>query len=99
MNSVNLKCNDLKFSDHAVSQMFKRDISIYDIESILSNGKIIGNYPNDKPFPSCLILGFIDDRPIHLVVAFKENESFCIIVTAYQPDNLLWDKDFINKIN
>jgi len=39
MSSVNFECHTLKYSDHAVNQMFKRDISVHDIKIILKFGK------------------------------------------------------------
>lgn len=92
-------CHSIIYSDHSVMQMFKRNIQITEVELVLNSGIIIQNYPDDKPFPSCLILGFADGKPIHLVVAFNKPEASCIIVTAYQPDPKIWDKDFKIKIN
>jgi len=61
-------------------------------------GEIIIDYPNDKPFPSCLILGFASMRPLHLVIAINEEENKCVVITAYQPDPNLWDEEFKSKI-
>lgn len=98
MNSVYFRCRELIYSDHAINQMFSRSISTDDIENVIKSGEIISEYPNDKPFPSCLILGKIDNRPLHLVIAINEFESKCVIITAYQPDPNLWDEEFKIKI-
>lgn len=92
-------CHSIIYSDHSVMQMFKRNIQLSEVQLVLNSGIIIQNYPDDKPFPSSLILGFADGKPIHLVVAFNELEASCIIVTAYHPDQKIWDKDFKKKIN
>ena len=34
-----------------------------------ASGEVISEYPDDVPFPSCLILGFVGTRPIHVVTA------------------------------
>ncbi|SFH16760.1 protein of unknown function [Algoriphagus hitonicola] len=77
--------------------MFKRDISTQMVETILETGEIIKSYPEDKPYPSFLILGFTNEKPIHLVVAKNSKTLDCVIVTAYIPDLGLWEEDFKEK--
>lgn len=96
MNRADIKCENLIFSDHAINQMFKRYISVVNVQAIIRFGIIINDYPNDSPFPSCLMLGYISERPIHLVIGI--NDKDCVIITAYEPDPNLWDKDFKIKI-
>ncbi|WP_425639458.1 DUF4258 domain-containing protein [Algoriphagus yeomjeoni] len=98
MNSVYFRCRELIYSDHAINQMFNRDITTEDIEEVIRLGEIINDYPNDRPFPSCLILGFATKRPLHLVIAINELESKCVIITAYEPDPKLWAENFKFKI-
>lgn len=87
-------CSQVIYSDHAVGQMFKRDIAISDIRFVIENGEIITVYLYDRPFPSYLILGFVEKRPIHIVVAKDENLNRCIIITAYEPDMNIWQDGF-----
>lgn len=86
----------LYFSGHATIQMFKRNILVEEIEIVIANGAIIKDYPEDKPYPSFLILGFIKNRPIHIVASTDKNEN-CYIITAYEPDTDLWNQDFTTK--
>ena len=44
-------------SDHAAMRCKQRGIKIKDIRNAVNNGEIIEQYPEDFPFPSCLILG------------------------------------------
>ncbi len=84
------------YSAHVVSQMFKRNITEKQIEDILKNGIIIKEYCDDKPYPSFLILGYIESMPLHVVYAvndFGQN----IIIIAYKPDHNLWSSDFTIK--
>lgn len=60
------------YSVHVVIQMFKRGLSEDDIVQILNTGVIIREYPEDKPYPSFLILGFRDRTPLHIVYAVNE---------------------------
>lgn len=92
-----MSCSELLFSDHAVVQMFKRDIEISDVHFLIEHGEIINEYPDDKPYPSYLLMAFVNQRPLHLVLAKDEDNNRCIIVTAYQPDKLIWKADFKTK--
>lgn len=82
------------FSRHAIGQMFDRGISVDDIEKSIANGEIIEAYPDDKPYPSRLVLHKLDDRPIHVVVAENLQDQEVIVVTAYEPTLSLWDLEF-----
>jgi hypothetical protein len=90
-------CDNIVFSDHAINQMFKRSISVDDVVNIIEIGEIIQEYPDDKPYPSYLILGFLNQRPLHIVMAKNDFENNCIIVTAYQPSTDIWNTDFKTK--
>ncbi len=89
-----MKCNELFFSLHIIERMVERDIDKKALVDVLNNGETIEKYPNDKPFPSFLLLGFIGKTPIHLVVAKDPVNMFCVIITAYFPSELIWSNDF-----
>jgi hypothetical protein len=91
-------CKNLLFSDHCISQMFKRRISLDEVKYILTSGEIIKDYTDDKPYPSFLLLGFVSNRPLHLLVAKDEGTDNCIMVTVYEPDKNVWRNDFKTKI-
>ncbi len=79
--------------------MFERNIHAGDIVDAIQTGKLIKQYLDDEPYPSFLLLKFVNKRPIHVVVAENNEDKICIIITCYEPDESLWDKDFKNKIN
>ncbi|MBI3354324.1 MAG: DUF4258 domain-containing protein [Nitrospirae bacterium] len=59
-------------------------------EAVL-NGKIIENYSDDEPYPSCLVYGRTDtDRPLHIACAYSKHDDMAIIITVYQPDPDKW---------
>ena len=89
-------CTKLIFREHALLRMVARRITRFEIEAVLAEGCIIAEYPTDKPFPSKLLLGSVRGRSLHIVVAQDEAEH-CYIVTAYEPDPLIWDNDFTLK--
>ena len=60
------------------------------IRFVVNNGEIIEQYPDDYPFPSCLILGkTIDGKYIHVVMSDEGKMSK--VITAYYPDPNKWD--------
>jgi len=61
-----------------------------EVKSAILAGKIIEDYPDDKPFPSCLIYGKHGMKPIHAVCAYSENDNTMILVTVYIPDPEIW---------
>lgn len=83
---MDLKGEDVIFRLHAVQRMFERNISAEEVRRVLSKGEAIEEYPDDTPYPSRLILGWCEDRPIHVVVAIDEEDSSIIVVTVYEPD-------------
>ena len=89
-----MDCVSIKYSDHAVLQMFKRDIYTLDVEQVIHEGEIIKSYLDDKPYPSFLILGFCGEKVIHLVVAKNSQNQECVVVTAYIPDLAIWKEGF-----
>lgn len=91
--------DQLLFSGHAIRQMFQREISKEDVVEVIESGQIIMKYPDDKPYPSCLMLRFVDKRPIHVVLAEDKENRRGIIVTAYVPDPRMWTNDFTSRRN
>lgn len=60
----NLK--DLFLTRHSIERMAQRNISVEMVKSIIQSSELIKDYPEDKPYPSKLYLGFIDFRPLHV---------------------------------
>jgi hypothetical protein len=89
----------LTFRIHALRQMFQRRISDTDIRELLGTGIIIEEYPDDTPYPSCLISGIINDRPLHIVMAYNNVDREAIVITAYEPDPDIWSDDFTRRIS
>jgi len=93
-----LDCKLKIFSRHAIQKMFQRNVSKSEIDNVISKGQIIEEYPKDSPLPSFLLLGFNDNRPLHIVIAFNKSDYICIIVTVYEPDPNLWKDNFTRRI-
>lgn len=80
----------IKFTEHARIEMAKDDIYVTEVLNALENGKIIERYPDDRPFPSCLLYGKADNKPIHIVCALPEHVNILIVITVYIPDPEKW---------
>ncbi len=77
---------------HAVRRMAERGIREEDVARVVAEGKEIESYPDDRPYPTRLLLGWVEGRPIHVVAASGEHEI--IIVTVYEPDAAHWEAGF-----
>lgn len=84
----------ITFRVHAIQRMFQRRISEEDVRHVLATGEVIEDYPDDTPYPSRLILGWRDDRSLHVVAADNVADQETIIITVYEPDPGQWDADF-----
>lgn len=66
---------------------------IKDVKNAVISGEIIEQYPNDYPYPSCLILGKTTNQQwLHVVMSDEGSSSR--IITAYYPDKNKWSTDF-----
>jgi hypothetical protein len=59
-----------------------------------NESEAIEDYPQDMPFPSCLILGWVKDKPYHALVSLDENSGIGYIITAYEPSTEKFGPDF-----
>lgn len=92
-----MDCQNLVFSRHAIQQMFLRRISKIDVQAVVAYGEVIEENPDDTPFPSYLLLDFVEAKPIHVVFSYDESTDTGYVVTAYIPDPNLWTNNFKNR--
>ena len=73
------------------------EIKESEVFEAVRSGEVIESYPEDEPYPSCLIYGrTFEGRPLHVVCAYAKDEKTAIIITAYQPDPDRWI-DFVGR--
>ena len=73
---------NIRITLHAAKRLEQRGIFLKDVISCIMNGEIIEQYPDDYPYPSCLILGMsIEDKYLHVVIGNHESDLF--LITAY----------------
>lgn len=83
----------VKWTAHVVARLQERGIEPSDIKNCISTGCIIEDYPDDYPFPSCLVLGTtVNGKVLHVVVGVGDGRLW--LITAYYPDPLKWNNDF-----
>lgn len=85
------------FSGHVFKRMAERKFSPEMIKSVIENGTVIKSYPDDTPYPSRLILGFDEQRPVHVVSAYNSENDTEYVITVYEPDILKWSDDFTER--
>ena len=84
---------NIRITLHAAKRLEQRGIFLKDVISCIMNGEIIEQYPDDYPYPSCLILGLnIDRKFLHVVIGFHYPDLF--LITAYYPAADKWESDF-----
>ncbi len=80
--------NAFIISNHARIRMFQRNISTEDVHKVVEAGEIIEHYPDDEPCPSALILGFVEKKPCHIVIA--QCVDHARVITIYIPEKDKW---------
>lgn len=84
---------NILLTEHARVRLIEREITIQDVIHCIEVGEIIKQYEDDKPFPSCLILGVsINKKHLHIVVSL--NGCFIHLITAYYPNLEQWEPDY-----
>lgn len=86
-----IRANRVRVTDHADEEAEADQLTFDEIYFSVLNGEIIEDYPNDKPYPSCLIYGrTFGGEPVHSVWAYNEKNLWAVLVTVYRPDPNLW---------
>ena len=81
--------NEFQLSGHAHKERQEEAIYTLEICEALMNCEILVNYPKDPKGPSCLVLGYAAERPIHIVCGRAKND-WLLIITVYIPKPPKW---------
>ncbi len=76
-NVINaIRSSRVRITDPADEEAFDDTLTYEEIYSSVIQGEVVEDYPNDKPYPSCLIMGknFLGE-PIHSVWAYNPKIS------------------------
>ena len=83
-----IESGEILISHHARVRMFEHNVSTDKLIPIILSGEIIEEYPDDEPYPSILILGFIDAVAYHIVIALCRDHIR--VITVYIPEEDKW---------
>jgi hypothetical protein len=86
-----IRNNRIRITDHADEEAEADKLSFDEIYFSVLRGEIIEDYPDDTPYPSCLIYGdtFSGD-PVHSVGAYNQDNQWTVLITVYRPDPERW---------
>lgn len=78
---------------HCQLRLEKRGIAIEDAEYAIMNGEMIEQYPDDYPFPSCLVFCILPNSlPLHVVCSI--GDGYLYLITAYHPTLDKFESDY-----
>ena len=81
----------VKITEHADEEAFDDEVRYEEIFFSVFHGEVIEDYPDNKPYPSCLIFGRnFSGEPIHSVWAYNQENSWAVLITVYRPDPKRW---------
>jgi len=80
---------EYEISFHAEKERYAEDITLLDLETVICDGEIIEDYVTDPRGPSCLVLGYSQGRPIHVVCGYS-SMRWIRIITVYLPKLPKW---------
>lgn len=81
----------VRITDHADEEADDESLAFEEIYFSVLHGEVIEDYPNDRPYPSCLVFGrSFGGDPIHGVWAYNEENGWAVLITVYRPDPNRW---------
>jgi hypothetical protein len=87
IRAVKIGC--YRITEHAREKMERENLLAKEVFISLFRGEIIEIYLDDRPYPSCLVLGWTaNHEPIHSVWAYAREMAY--LITVYRPDPARW---------
>ncbi len=81
----------VRITDHADEEAENDGLVFDEVYFSVMHGEVIEDYPNDMPYPSCLVFGeSFGGDPIHTVWAYNERNKWAVLITVYRPDPKRW---------
>lgn len=86
-----IQADSVNITLHARKEAKEDALKLDDIFFSVIYGEIIEDYPNDFPYPSCLIYGRTSsEEPVHSVWGYDVESRIAILITVYRPDPERW---------
>ena len=84
----------IEWSTHTLARLILKNIPQSAVRQTILTGEVIEDYPQDTPFPSCLVMAWVDGAPYHVVVSLDETTDTVFVITAYEPSLDRFQADF-----
>ena len=78
-----VRANEYVYSQHAEIERVADGLTFVQIEEALLDGAILEDYPDEGRGERCLVVGFSDETPIHVVCGWRGENI--VIITVYIP--------------
>jgi hypothetical protein len=86
-----IRRNRVRITDHADEEAQSDHFSFDEIFASVFQGEVIEDYPNDRPYPRCLVFGeTFKGEPIHTAWAYNEENQWVVLIPVYRPDPQRW---------
>jgi hypothetical protein len=92
-----VRARKFKYTLHARNEALNDGINIQKTIEIFDKAEMIEDYPDDPRGHSCLILGWLDKKPVHLVCGISGDDI--ILITIYMPDPERWIDHKIRRLS
>lgn len=81
----------VQITKHAIKEAENDGLDLRNVVHSVPLGNIIHHYPEDKPYPSCLVLSWVNPAtPLHSVWAYNAETRWAVLITVYRPDPNRW---------
>lgn len=80
---IRVRADAYVYTQHAEIERAADNLTFAQIEAALLNGMILEQYPDTGRGESCLVVGFADMQPIHVVCGWRGEKV--AIITVYVP--------------
>lgn len=78
-----VKRRELLFTNHGEEERMDEGLKASEVIGAILDGELLEYYPDTGRGESCLILGYVNDKPIHVVTGWRG--EFIVIITVYVP--------------
>lgn len=83
---------EYELSLHADEERLAEGLTIVEIENALQLLELIEDYPDDPRGHSCLVLGYAETQPVHVVCGLTKQQKL-LIITVYLPCLPKWEDE------